>query len=113
MPIMFNTILLEAGLRLNDVRLLRHKDQRASKGRTPYELWRDNRQQFDLYQSTQSFKKRKDLQAPYWASFMGTPSGETMFVGVYGVKDRRPLERDRPMPHMDGVDKAGSAMITI
>lgn len=50
MPIMFNTILLAADFRLADVRLLRHKDKRAAKGRTPYELWRDNRPQFDLYQ---------------------------------------------------------------
>jgi hypothetical protein len=53
MPIMFNTILEAADFRLADVRLLRHKDRRAAKGRTPYELWRDNRPQFDLYQATQ------------------------------------------------------------
>ena len=43
MPIMFNTILREVGLPLTDVRLIRHKDKRATRGRTPYELWRDNR----------------------------------------------------------------------
>ena len=47
MPLMFNTLLREAGIPLADVRLLRHKDQRAAKGRTPYELWRDDRQQFE------------------------------------------------------------------
>jgi hypothetical protein len=52
MPIMFNAVLLAAGLDVGDVRLLRHKDRRASKGHTPYELWRDDRRQFDLYQST-------------------------------------------------------------
>jgi hypothetical protein len=35
MPIMFNTNLLEAGLHLADVRLLRHKDNRAAKRRIP------------------------------------------------------------------------------
>lgn len=108
MPIMFNTILLEAGLLLGGVRLLRHKDKRAARGRTPYELWRDNRQQFDSYQSTQSLGSQGKLAAPYWASFVVTPSGETMFVGVYRVKNRRLLEQDTPMPHMDGVDKAGT-----
>jgi len=61
---MFNTILTEAGISLADVRLLRHKDQRATKGRSPYELWRDNRNQFDLYQSNQSIENRGKLNAP-------------------------------------------------
>jgi hypothetical protein len=108
---MLNTILLEAGLRLGDVRLLRHKDKRAAKRRTPYELWRDNRQQFELYQSTQSFENRSKLNAPYWVSFVGTPSDETMFVGVYSVKNRRPLEQDILMPHADGIEEAGSCDI--
>lgn len=108
MPIMFNTILREAALPLSDVRLLRHKDQRAAKGRTPYELWRDNRQKFELYQSTQGIKNRKYLNSRYWASFVGTPNNETIFVGLYGVKYRGLLVQDTQMPHMDGVDKAGS-----
>jgi hypothetical protein len=108
MPIMFNTLLLEAGIPLSDVRLLRHKDRRAAKGRSPYELWRDDRQQFELYQSSQSIQNRAKLNASYWASFVGTLSDETMFVGIYTVKNRRLLERDTPMPHMDGMDEAGS-----
>ena len=108
MPLMFNTILRDANLPLGDVRLLRHKDKRAARGRTPYELWRDNRQQFDLYQSTQGVKNRDKLRALYWASFVGTPSDETLFAGLYGVKYRGLLEQDTPMPHMDDVDKAGS-----
>ena len=63
MSIMFNTVLLAAGFRLADVRLLRHKDQRAAKGRSPYELWRDDRPQFDLYQATQSVENRNKLKA--------------------------------------------------
>jgi len=111
MPIMFNTILLAADFDVGDVRLLRHKDKRAAKGRTPYELWRDNRQQFDLYQATQAVKNESKLSAPYWASFVGTPSDETLFVGIYGVKNRRLLGQDTPKPHMDGVDKAGSCHV--
>jgi hypothetical protein len=108
MPIMFNALLLAADFLLADVRLLRHKDTRAAKGRTPYELWRDDRRQFDLYQKTQSIGNRNRLRAPYWASFVGTPGDETLFVGIYGVKYRGLLEQDAPMPHMDGVNKAGS-----
>lgn len=108
MPIMLNTILKEAGLSLVDVRLLRHKDQRAAKGRSIYELWRDAPQQFDLYQSTQKIADRARLGAPYWASFLGTPGNETMFAGLYHVKYRGLLDQDTPAPHMDDVYKAGS-----
>lgn len=108
MPIMLNTLLAEAGLTLSDVRLLRHKDTRATKGRTPYELWRDDRPQFELYQSVQSFENREKLRGRFWVSFTVTPSNETMLVGVYSVKYRGLLEHDVPMPHMDGVDKMGS-----
>lgn len=108
MPILFNTILREAGLPLADVRLLRHKDRRATRGRTPYELWRDNRPQFELYQSTQSIPNRNKLTAPYWAVFIVNLDDETMFAGLYGVQYRGLLEQNKPKPHMEGMDEAGS-----
>ncbi len=112
MPILFNTILDAANLPLAEIRLLRHKDKRAARGRTPYVLWRDNRPQFDLYQATQSVGNESKLRASYWASFVGTPSDETLFVGLYAVKkDPKRLEQDTPKPHMDGVDKAGSCYV--
>src|SRR5438445_3840419 len=104
MPIMFNTVLNDCGLPLSEVRLLRHKDKRAEKGRTPYELWRDNRPQFDLYQSTQNTENESRLRGKYWASFLGTPAGETLFVGIYKVGNKRLLDKDTPKPHMEGVD---------
>lgn len=108
MPIMFNTILREVGLPLTDVRLIRHKDKRAARGRTPYELWRDNRTQFERYQSTQSISNRKKLTAPYWAVFIVNLNDETMFAGIYAVRYQGLLEQDTPKPHMDGIDEAGS-----
>src|SRR6266540_1116360 len=108
MPITFNGILREAGFSLPDVRLLRHKDNRSAKGRSPYELWRDNKPLFDHYQSTQSLKNFSRLNAPFWASFVGTLSDETLFVGIYSVGSCQLLEVDTPMPHADGVDPAGS-----
>lgn len=108
MPIMFNTILREAGLPLTAVRLIRHKDKRAARGRTPYELWRHNRPQFDLYQSIQSISNRKKLTAPYWAVFIVNLNEETMFAGVYAVRYRGLLEQEIPSPHMDGIEEAGS-----
>jgi len=43
MPIMFNSLLTQNALDPANVVLLRHQDQRAARGRTPYELWRDDR----------------------------------------------------------------------
>ena len=111
MPITFNTILIAADYDLADVRLLRHKDRRAEKGRTPYELWRDNRAQFDWYQSTQGIKNQNKLNVQYWASFVGTPADETLFVGMYRVAGQRLLDKDTPMPQMDGIDAAGSCHV--
>src|ERR1017187_6951884 len=111
MPIMFNTLLSEASLDPANVRLLRHKDNSSAKGRNPYELWRDNRSQFDLYQSTQSKGNEAKLRAGYWASFIGTPSDKTLFVGLYAVNNCRLLDRDTPQPHANGTDLAGSCNV--
>ena len=108
MVISLNMIFREAGLDPAKIRLLRHKDKRASKGRSPYELWRDNREQFNLYQSKQKITNRGKLRACYWASFIVTPGDETMFVGLYQVKYSGLLEQDTPTQHIDGVDEAGS-----
>jgi len=48
------------------------------------------------------------LTAPYWASFVGTPDGETLFVGIYRVQYRGLLEKDTPRPIMAEVDLAGT-----
>jgi hypothetical protein len=109
MPIMLNPILREAGLNPASVRLLRHKDKRATKGRSPYELRRDDRPQFELYQSSQSIENRKKLTAPYWAVFVVNLRDETMFGGIYRVKYRGLWAKNTPMPHIEGgVEKAGS-----
>jgi hypothetical protein len=106
MPIMFNTLLHTEGLALENVRLLRHQDNRVDKGRTPYRLWYNNPADFELYQSHQS-KERIKFDAPYWASFVGTPDNKTLFVGLYSAKYKGRLERDTPMPN-GGVEIAGS-----
>ena len=111
MPLMFNTILLEAGIQPSDVRLLRHKDNHAAKGRNPFELWRDNRELFHVYQETQNIENQNKLNSQYWASFVGTSSDETLFVGIYKIIGKKLLEEDKPKPHIDGIDKAGSCNI--
>lgn len=108
MPMMFNSILSAASLDPANIRLLRHKDNSSLKGRSPYELWRDDRSQFDLYQSIQSLGNQAKLKARYWASFIGAPNDETLFVGLFSVDRCYLLDRDTPKPHTDGIDLAGS-----
>lgn len=109
---MFNTVLVEAGCALNEVRLLRHQERRTDGRRTPYELWRDDRAGFELYQSHQSIDRRAEFMnskgRTRWASFVAMPNKSTLFVGLYDVGGRKVLEKDTPRPHMAGFDPAGS-----
>jgi hypothetical protein len=109
MPLMFNTLLAQHGIVPADVILLRHQDQRAARGRTPYELWRDNRPAFERYQCTQRCDSRaKFSRASYWASFVGTPDGHTIFVGLYRAAYKGVLQEDEAKVHTDGMNLAGS-----
>ena len=109
MPIMLNSLLTQIELEPANVILLRHQDKRAAPGRTPYELWRDNRPAFERYQSTQNIRNRQKLsRASVWASFVGTFDGATMFVGMYATKYNGLLAEGTPWPHADGIDLAGS-----
>jgi hypothetical protein len=110
MPIMFNSLLDQLEIRPAIVVLLRHQDRRALRGRTPYELWRDNRSGFELYQSLQRVENRpKFSRASYWASFVASSDGATIFVGLYAAKYKGLLGQDTPQPHTDEIDPAGSA----
>jgi GIY-YIG catalytic domain len=108
MPIMFNTVLQQAGVIPAEVILLRHQDQRAARGRTPYELWRDDTTAFNLYQSHQAIDGRAKFRRAYWAAFVGNPAGETLFIGLYRANYRGLLEQDTPKPHRDDIDRAGA-----
>ena len=109
MPLLFNSLLAQLGLSPENVILLRHQDKRSTPGRTPYELWRDNRPAFENYQSCQTVENRsKFSRASYWASFVATPNGDTMFVGLYSAAYRGVLTEDTPKPQNDEVDLAGS-----
>ena len=83
MPLMFNTLLHEAGLAAADVRLLRHQD--VIDGKTVHRLWHDDRDVFEDYQSGQDATQCARFAAPYWASFVAAPDRETLFVGLYQV----------------------------
>lgn len=84
MPLRFNMLLADAGIKPSDVRLVRHQTNKVS-GKTPYSLWRDNRSDFEIYQSTQDTEQRARFNGRYWASFVSPPQGGTLFVGLYEV----------------------------
>jgi hypothetical protein len=104
MPIKFNSLLEQYGVSPDTVILLRHQDQSANRGRTPYEMWRDDRPAFELYQRIQSINSRpKFTRAKFWASFVVTHDGGTMFVGLYAATYNGLLTEDTPNPHNDGI----------
>ncbi len=82
----FNYFLTAAGIDLAKARLVRHQDNRAPRGRTPYDLWRAQTGAFERYQEIQ----HRDIfsSASIIASFVATPLNETIFVGLYEVLDK-------------------------
>lgn len=108
MDLKFNELLTKSGYKISTVRLLRHMDESALPGRTPFELWINNRSQFDLYQSVQTLGNKSNLNAKYWASFLGIPNNKAVFVGMYLVSYNGLLKNDTPKPQNDEIDLAGS-----
>lgn len=104
----FATLLDLAGIARSSVRLLRHQDNRHPGHPSPYALWRDNRPRFEEYQATQGFGDALDLKAPIWASFVGVPGRETLFVGLYTAELIGALPEDRAHPITGGIEPAGS-----
>lgn len=106
----FNDFLRKGGVDPGEVRLLRHKDASADPGRTPFSLWRNDPAAFIEYQARQSFHSERSLrEARYWASFVATPSGETLFADLYAVSALGAAPIDLPSVHRAGeVDQAGT-----
>jgi hypothetical protein len=104
----FGDLLDLAGIARHEVRLLRHQDNRYTGFRSPYVLWRDDRPRFEAYQETQAIGDAGQLRAPYWASFVGVPGKETLFVGLYAASLVGRLAADRHHPVTGGVEEAGS-----
>lgn len=103
----FNTVLRATGIAPKSVLLMRHQDPRALTGRSIYRLWRDDRPAFEDYQSRQKRDTRRKLERPYWASFVATPQGETLFAGLYRVGSSRPSPSEWTAPHSGVVIAAG------
>jgi hypothetical protein len=82
----FNTLLADAGLDPEKVYLLRHQDRRMSDGRTVYSVWRSQKDDFEMYRRIQKWENRFEVGALI-ASFVVTPDGDTLFVGLYEITD--------------------------
>lgn len=93
MPLHFNMLLTDAGIQPGDVRLLRHQDRRTG-GLSPFVLWRDDRPEFERYQSAQRATQRAEFRARYWASFVVPPDGSTLFAGLYEMGGHHPVAPD-------------------
>jgi hypothetical protein len=104
----FNALLKEEGIEPAEVRLLRHLPVLPD-GRHLIDLWHSNRAGFEAWQSLQDTGKRANLQAPYWASFIGTWDGRTVFAGLYRASPAQILIEDCTVPLTGGACPAGSS----
>lgn len=104
----FGNLLDLAGISRVTVKLLRHQENQHTGQRSIYALWRDNRAGFEAYQATQSIGDAAKLRVPLWASFVGLPNRETLFVGLYSSKLTGLLPTDRPHPLTGVTEAAGS-----
>ena len=83
----FNDILRNEGIDPANVRLVRHQDDASlRKSKTLFEIWKQEPEKFEVYQSIQS--KKKFHSGELLASFVVTPrpSNETLFIGLYSVE---------------------------
>ena len=85
----FNTLLAETGIDPTQVRLLRHLPQVG--GRSLLDIWRTDPDTLIRYQALQPIEARASFARPYWASFIGTWDGRTVFVGLHRVLNRDDL----------------------
>ena len=99
MALTFNMLLRDSDLDPREVRLMRHQHV-AKDGLTPFALWRDNRAEFERYQSAQRADRRAHFASRYWASFVASADGSTMFAGMYEILGYSPASADWVDPLM-------------
>ena len=86
----FNMLLREANIDPASVRLLRHYPVLPN-GVVLIDQFHRDRASLLAWQSVQSVQRRPHLAAPFWAAFVGTPDGRTVFEGLYRVGAPQPL----------------------
>lgn len=105
MPFRFNMLLEEAGISPAEVRLLRHQPKVGPKW--VLDVWRNSREVVEIYQSLQPAAKRTSFTRSYWASFVGTWDGRTLFLGLYRVGTPEPVLESFDVPVLGGYAEAG------
>ncbi|WP_186417168.1 DUF3427 domain-containing protein [Bosea sp. CS1GBMeth4] len=83
---LFNDLLLNAGIAPGDVRLLRHHTKPGLGGQSLHDLWKRDRDKFDLYQSTQEAGQPLFRTGKIWASFVSPDRRNSLFVGLYDAE---------------------------
>lgn len=103
----FNHLLQSAGMELSSVRLVRHQDNRKSQGerKSLYNLWTAHDGRFDLYQELQGADNPFPVGG-FLASFVVTPSRETLFVGIYKVNGKGPFKGEIICPLKGNICKS-------
>ena len=82
----FNAILRHENIDPKNVRLVRHQDTRSTAICTPYNLWRAGDGRFELSQRIQ--KREVFTVGDLIASFVATPTDNTLFIGIYRVNGK-------------------------
>ena len=104
----FNDVLRRAAIDPGEVRLLRHQDASADPGRSPFALWRNDSVAFIEYLARQALRAERLLKARFWAAFVATPGGETLFADLYAASFLGIGTVDCAMVHRAGIDRAGT-----
>jgi hypothetical protein len=93
MALTFNLLLRDSDVDPREVRLMRHQHV-ARDGLTAFALWRDNRAEFERYQSAQRADRRAYFASKYWAAFVVPSDGSTVFAGMYEILGHSPVPVD-------------------
>lgn len=100
----FNTLLRDAGIDPAEVRLLRHSPKVG--GRSLLDIWRSEPETLEAYQAVQLASAQSSFARRYWASFIGTWDGRTVFVGLYEVGGHAAIAEPSPDPISGVLDDA-------
>lgn len=100
----FSDILQAEGIPKKQTWLARHSDK---SGRGVYRLWIEDLSEFEKYQSLQT-RVKFDV-GEFVASFVLTPTDETLFVGLYEVLERTACREGTTCPVSGTLYHAGKA----
>lgn len=107
----FNTLLIEAGLEVSGMSLVRHQEVASRTRLTPYVLWCRNDGSFERYQAIQrpnAFGAAKIL-----ATFVVSQRRDTVFAGLYSVDSHYINDRSQHCPLRNADTPAGLSTYTL